>query len=117
MEARDLARAVRQAILWHDRYPKSPGKRFRGAPKGAVRRIPYGIHPVWAAMTILHENSLTEEIRFLGAQVLCSHDFEEDTAAPRPKGLSKEVRKLVKLMTFKNFDEETELLWERPEIV
>lgn len=114
MKAESLARAVRHAIILHDRYPLKPGKRFRGATHGTPRRTPYGIHPVWAAITILHETALPEELRWQGALTLCYHDVPEDTVAPLPKGLSKRVRGFIEAMTFQSFDEEAELLWERP---
>jgi hypothetical protein len=98
----------------HDILPRSPGKRFRGAAKGLPRNIPNGVHPVWSAMTILQEISLPEKLKWLGALVLLYHDVPEDTLAILPKRLSKKACKLVEDMTFSNFDEEAQLLWDKP---
>ncbi len=113
--AEGLTRAIRHAFLWHDRYSTKPGKRFRG-PRNEPRKnpTPAGIHPVWPAMTILHENHLPEDIRWQGAFALCYHDILEDTTAPLPKDLPKKIRQIVEAMTFVNFDEEAETLWEKP---
>lgn len=86
-------------------------------PSKAVRkwdgRTPYGIHPIWCAMTLLSETTLPEEIRVNGAQALLLHDILEDTTAELPDDTPTEVRALVEGMTFDSSDEEMQLIWDR----
>jgi len=86
-------------------------------PSKAVRKwdgkTPYSVHPIWCAMTLLMETTLSEEIRTLGAQALLLHDVLEDTTAGLPDDTPAEVRALVEGMTFESSDEEMELIWSR----
>lgn len=86
-------------------------------PSKAVRkwdgRTPYGIHPIWCAMTILAETTLPKKIRTEGAEALLLHDILEDTTLELPEGTSVEVRALVEGMTFESSDEEMRLIWNR----
>ena len=86
-------------------------------PSKAVRKwdgkTPYSVHPIWCAMTILTETTLSEEIRINGAQALFFHDILEDTTAKLPDDTSAEVRALVEGMTFESSDEEMRLIWDR----
>jgi hypothetical protein len=109
-----LLRHMRSAIIWHDKFPRNPGKRFRGAAKGNRRNTPNGIHPIWGAITILQEISLPEKLRWLGFIVLCYHDIPEDTLASPPRSLSKKAKEYIEAMTFSSFDEEVLHLWEKP---
>lgn len=111
IDADFLARAVKHAITWHDRYARKPANRFRERP---TEGAPYGIHPVWAAMTILHERALPEDLRHDGALALAYHDVLEDTTKDLPRGTPKRVCEFVRAMTFNSFDEERELLWNLP---
>lgn len=110
-----LAMMARHAIIWHDKYPIRPGKALRGAKDKA--RTPFGVHPLWAALTILHEENLSASERSLGAQALMYHDILEDTTAQLPRCLSKRVKALVEAMTFESSDEEIRLTWEREPFV
>lgn len=113
-----LARHIRRVLVSHDRAAKKPGKRFRGWGKAVKEpKTPYGIHPIWASMTILHERALPPEVRRDGARALLYHDILEDTTAPLPEGLPENVRELVKGMTFEDFQKEEILIWDRsPEV-
>jgi len=113
VDAKELARLISYAIITHDDCPRKPSKAFRKWDG----RTPYGIHPVWCAMTLLHEYALLEELRIAGAQALLFHDIFEDTTADLPEGTDERVRELVEGMTFESSDEEMEKVWERsPEI-
>lgn len=63
-------------------------------------QTPYSIHPIWCAMTILHETDLPKDLRYDGALALLYHDVPEDTTAKLPKNLSERVRHFVKGMHF-----------------
>ncbi len=76
-------------------------------------KTPYGIHPIWCAMTILSETSLPEELRMCGAEALLLHDLLEDTEALLPHGTSDRVKGLVEGMTFRSSSEEMERVWSR----
>ena len=112
-----LAWHVRRVFISHDRSAKKPGKRFRGWKDVKEPRTPYGIHPVWAAMTILHERALPPEIRWNGAQAILYHDILEDTTASLPQNLPGHVQELIRGMTFEDFQREELLVWDRsPEV-
>lgn len=117
MKAEDLTRAMRHAMMWHARFPTKPRKAFRGGHEEELAWTPYGIHPTWAAMTILHERILSRRIRADGAIALLYHDVLEDTTMSLPRDLPKRVRDLVEGMTFESFDQEMELLWQRAPVV
>lgn len=117
MEAKALARAMRNAMIWHAQFATRPGKAFRGGHNEERTWTPYGIHPTWAAMTILHERDLPQNVRADGAMALLYHDVLEDTTKALPRDLPKSVRELVEAMTFESFDQETELLWQRAPVV
>ena len=117
MEATVLARAIRHSMMWHARFPTKPGKAFRGGHDEERTWTPYGIHPTWAAMTILHERGLSQNIRTDGAMALLYHDVLEDTTRSLPRDMPKRVRELVEAMTFESFGQETELLWQRAPVV
>lgn len=116
-KASELAKLIRQVVLLHDRSAKKFGKRFRGWKDTKEPKSPYGIHPVWAAMTILHERALPPEVRWDGARALLFHDILEDTTASLPENLPEHVQELIKGMTFEDFQKEENLIWERsPEV-
>lgn len=117
VSASALARQIRQVFLLHHKIAKRPGKRFRGWKDPRELRTPYGIHPVWAAMTILHERALPPELRWNGAQALLYHDILEDTTASLPQNLPEHIQELIRGMTFEDFQREENLVWERsPEV-
>ena len=90
-------------------------------PSKAVRKwdeaTPYGVHPVWCAMTLLTETGLTEDIRETGAIALLYHDVLEDTRAGLPEGTLSRVKDLVEQMTFVSSANEMEEIWSREPVV
>lgn len=105
----DLDELIRYAFRAHRDQARTPEKAVRKWD-GAT---PYGIHPVWCAMTILAETSLTNDLRKDGAIALLFHDLLEDTFADLPKDTSTRVRMLVEEMTFESFTAECEKVWIR----
>lgn len=81
------------------------------------QRTPYIVHPIWCAMTILTETKLDETTRLNGYLALMWHDVLEDTFISLPSSTDETVKKLVNDMTFKSFEEETALLWEKSPLV
>jgi len=81
------------------------------------RRTPYGIHPVWCAMTILAETTLPEVVRQNGAKALLLHDILEDTRAGLPEDTSPEVRALVEDMTFEGLADEQKNVWDKSPVI
>lgn len=106
---RKLVDLISYSILAHAERPTKASKAVRKWDG----RTPYGVHPVWCAMSILQETLLPEEIREVGAEALLFHDLLEDTTAGLPEGTSDRVRELVEGMTFASSDEEMEKVWER----
>lgn len=91
--------------------------RKSGLDKSARRwdkKTPYSIHPIWCAMTLLHETSLPEDLRRDGSQALLYHDILEDTEWPLPSWLSTRVIKLVMDMTFESSQHEMKEIWNKP---
>ena len=75
------------------------------------------MHPIWCAMTILHETSLPEELRRDGFQALLYHDVLEDSQLKLPDWLSERIQTLVGDMTFESSQQEMIELWSKPEDV
>ncbi len=107
-----LASLIQFAIRAHDTAAKEPRKRFRKWDD----RTPYSVHPIWCAMTILTETTLPAEIRDEGALALLLHDVIEDTRESLPSRLPPRVETLVEEMTFDNYEDEFEHVWDRSEI-
>jgi hypothetical protein len=101
--------AIQHTIRAHSHFPNTP----RDAIRFWDERTPYAIHPIWCAMTLLTETTLPEEIRYNGYLALLWHDILEDTTLPLPDDTPPQVRTLVEEMTFENFTDEIERLWER----
>ena len=76
----ELETSINHAILAHSKCPKTP----KDATRFWDKTTPYVIHPIWSAMTLLTETSLSEEIRLTGYQALLWHDTLEDTTLPLP---------------------------------
>ncbi len=113
MDVEKLISSISYSLRSHLLHPNNPAYAFRIWDK----ETPYGIHPVWCAMTILHETGLSKEIRENGAEALLFHDILEDTSAKLPEGTSPAVRELVDGMIFLSFKEEKTEVWNRkPEI-
>ena len=105
MLTKDLQYALTFPIIHHD-----------GQTRSWDEVTPYAIHPIWCAMTFLSETTLPEELRETGYQVLLWHDLLEDTELKSlPLDTPGEVKELVIEMTFENFAEEMQKVWERSE--
>ena len=105
IESKDLT----YIISAHNFKAKEPAKRMR---KWDLT-TPYSIHPIWCAMTILHEPLLSKDIRERGSLVLGYHDIPEDTNASLPDWLSQEVRGLIMAMKFDSSEDEWKNLWKK----
>lgn len=77
------------------------------------RTTPYIVHPIWCAMTIMTETTLSESLRLSGCQALMWHDVLEDTHAELPIDASREVCQLIQDMSFANFADERAGIWHR----
>ena len=114
----ELSALISYAFRAHAEKPTKPSKAFRKWDG----RTPYGIHPTWAALTLLTETRLPEGLRERGAKVLILHDILENTTSSLPSYLSftdegRAVVQLVKEMTFESSAKEMEEIWSRsPEI-
>jgi (p)ppGpp synthase/HD superfamily hydrolase len=86
------------------KYVKEKENAFRFV----IKNVPYSIHPIWCAMTILTETKLPDNLRKLGYQVLLFHDIIEDSKYNIEPNVSEEVYALIREMTFKNLREEIE---------
>lgn len=69
-------------------------------------KVPFIVHPVWCALTILNDQRIPFEERELGYQVLLLHDILEDTSLEIPDYIDPKVLELVKEMTHETWDEE-----------
>ena len=105
--------SIHHAIDAHANHPKSPEDTIRFWDK----TTPYAIHPIWCAMTLLTETSLSVDIRFKGYQALLWHDTLEDTNLPLPENTDAEVIHLVQEMTFESFRDEQEKIWACRDVV
>src|SRR5690242_21727000 len=76
-------------------------------------RTPYGVHPVWSAITLLQETEVPEDVRYDGAVALLFHDLAEDTDAPYPDELSVRARAWAEDMTYSSTQEENDLIWSK----
>lgn len=106
---RKFAELINFVFVVHAERAKSPKK----ATRKWDGKTPYGIHPIWCAMALLHETKIPEKQRRAGAEALLLHDILEDTAAGLPTGISDEVRLLVQDMTYGSTEEEIKLVWSR----
>jgi (p)ppGpp synthase/HD superfamily hydrolase len=115
MAGEELTRLIDFTLAAHARQPVKPSKAYRKWDG----RTPYSIHPIWCAMTLLHETSpvLTEELRYPGAEALILHDILEDTTTVLPEWVNDWTRTLVNEMTFVSTEEEMRLVWERQPFV
>ncbi|OGF22932.1 hypothetical protein A2Y83_02105 [Candidatus Falkowbacteria bacterium RBG_13_39_14] len=100
-------------IAAHSNQPNDQDKAFRRWDN----KTPYFIHPIWCAMTVLTEESLSKKQRINGAQAVLLHDILEDTELPLPSDASFEVVVLVQNMTFKSSEEEMEQIWNKGKFV
>ncbi|OGL59218.1 hypothetical protein A3H10_01265 [Candidatus Uhrbacteria bacterium RIFCSPLOWO2_12_FULL_46_10] len=111
INTKKLSELILFVITAHEEYPKQPDNSFRFWDK----RTPYSIHPIWCAMTLLTETTLSEELRWRGAQALLLHDVVEDTTATLPSNISDEVVKLIQELTFETPTEGLEKIFQKSE--
>jgi len=113
MKATDLSRAIIHAINAHSLKPVKPHMAFRKWDG----KTPYSVHPIWCAMTLLHETSLPQDIREKGAIALLYHDILEDTKEFLPENTHAAVRQLVDDLTFENTADEMQKVWQKPPVI
>ncbi|MFH1207858.1 MAG: hypothetical protein V1668_04690 [Patescibacteria group bacterium] len=77
-------------------------------------KVPFIVHPMWCALTLLHDQRIPFEERKLGYQILLLHDVLEDTGLALPDDLDKKVIDGVKEMTFENWEQEKNQLENKP---
>lgn len=85
--------------------------------KGRFRRhdgqTPYFVHPLWASTTLMHEQVIEVEVRWIGARALLLHDVKEDTTLEIPDWVPPEIVRWVDEMTFVSFEDEVDRIWGR----
>lgn len=113
MTVENLTELIEFVLAVHAKRPILPRK----AARKWDGKTPYGIHPVWCAMALLHETKLSEEERYAGAETLLLHDIWEDTTAGLPAGTQNEIHLLVQDMTYGSTEEEMKLVWSRPPFI
>jgi len=69
-------------------------------------KVPFFVHPIWCALTILNDQRIPFEERELGYQVLLLHDILEDTSLEIPDFVDRKVLEFVKEMTHETWEEE-----------
>lgn len=69
-------------------------------------KVPYITHPLWCAMMLLNDKTISFEERRIGYQALLLHDVLEDTSLLLPDDLDPQVKKLVEDMTYTSWEEE-----------
>lgn len=77
------------------------------------KKTPYSIHPIWCAMSLLHETLLPEGLRIRGSQALLLHDILEDTGMEIPSIVAPGVIELVQDMSFSSSAVEFEEIWNK----
>ncbi|NTV22435.1 MAG: hypothetical protein HGB03_02595 [Candidatus Yonathbacteria bacterium] len=68
--------------------------------------VPFVVHPLWCALTLLNDQRIPFEERRIGYQALLLHDVLEDTDMDIPEDISREVVALVQEMTHASWDDE-----------
>ncbi|MFA6304928.1 MAG: hypothetical protein WCV73_00370 [Patescibacteria group bacterium] len=69
-------------------------------------KVPFVVHPMWCALTLLNDQRIPFEERELGYQVLLLHDILEDTSLEIPDFVEPKVLECVKEMTHDSWEEE-----------
>lgn len=105
---------IRYIIRAHQLHPKE----FQNSYRLWDKKTPYSIHPIWCAMTILTETTLTEKIRQDGSLTLLYHDILEDTTMKLPPGIPRTIRTCINDMTFYGgITQEIQTIWnKKPQI-
>lgn len=109
IDPKDFKTILDLAYTAHQKYNKKDSTRQRGG-------VPFVVHPIWCALTILNDQKIPFEEREIGYQVLMLHDVLEDTNFDISKeNISSEVLNYVKEMTFESWGEEkVEVLQKTP---
>ena len=110
LTAKQLSGMIHDVIRIHDQFPRKPGKAFRKFDG----KTPYGVHPIFVAMLLLHELRLPEDFRIRGAKALLGHDLIEDTTAELPEWcLDQDVKSLIRELTFAKGQDSLVDIWKR----
>jgi (p)ppGpp synthase/HD superfamily hydrolase len=107
IEPRDLKRLIDLAYTAHQEHNIRNDFRQNG-------KVPFVVHPMWCALTILNDQRIPFEERKLGYQVLLLHDVLEDTSLEIPADVDREVLRYVKEMTHDSWEEEKNLAGKSP---
>ena len=103
----DMIKFVLSAHQDHSKIPSKAFRRFDG-------KTPFGIHPVWAALTFFHEENLNEDIRVRGTKALLGHDLTEDTTVELPAWcMEAGVKELIDALSYTTKDEKFTEVWNR----
>lgn len=108
-----IRETIPEVSKYHSLYSKETASAYRKHDK----KTPYGVHPALCALTILHEKSLGEAERLLGATILAYHDVLEDTDASLPSDLPLFIVEDVEAMCFESSSKEMEEIWARPSFI
>lgn len=85
-------------------YKAYQEKNVTGQEYRQLYKIPYLVHPFFCAAMLIADQRLPDEKRKLGFQALILHDVLEDTSAKLPRWVNPKVKKLVKEMTFEDWE-------------
>lgn len=69
-------------------------------------KVPFIVHPIWCALTLLNDQRIPFKERELGYQALLLHDILEDTSLDIPDYIEPKVIEYVKEMTHDSWEEE-----------
>lgn len=89
------------------------------------QEVPYFTHSLWAAIMLLIEPNLDEEVRTTGSIALLFHDVLEDTTAGLPRDLDENVVELIQGMTvpkepefnFSSFEKEKTTVFTKSKLI
>ena len=69
-------------------------------------KVPFVVHPIWCATTLLNDQRIPFEQRRIGYQALLLHDVLEDTSLPLPDFVGPEVKDAVEQMSHGTWEDE-----------
>lgn len=95
----DLKRLLNLAYSAHQEH--NTRKDFRQDGK-----VPFVVHPMWCALTLLNDQRIPFAERELGYQALLLHDILEDTNLEVPDFVEPKVIECVKEMTHDSWEDE-----------
>lgn len=99
IEAADLKRLLDLIYSAHQEHNTRKDYRQNGT-------VPFIVHPIWCALTILNDQRIPYEERVLGYQALLLHDILEDTSLPVPDYVNERVLGCVREMSHDTWEEE-----------